>query len=85
MKKVLSFAVAIAAMFALAMPVGAQTQEAAMQAMMRPLPNDPAVKVGNLENGLTYYIRHNDKPAQRAEFSPRVPSREDILPCRSHP
>ena len=45
MKKVLSFAVAIAAMFALAMPVGAQTQEEAMQAMMRPLPNDPAVKV----------------------------------------
>ena len=33
-----------------------------------PLPNDPAVKVGKLDNGLTYYIRHNDKPAQRAEF-----------------
>ncbi len=33
-----------------------------------PLPNDPKVKVGKLENGLTYYIRHNDKPAQRAEF-----------------
>ena len=33
-----------------------------------PLPNDPAVKVGKLENGLTYYIRHNDQPAQRAEF-----------------
>ena len=32
------------------------------------LPNDPAVKVGKLENGMTYYIRHNDKPAQRAEF-----------------
>ena len=32
------------------------------------LPNDPDVKVGKLENGLTYYIRHNDKPAQRAEF-----------------
>ena len=32
------------------------------------LPNDPAVKVGKLDNGLTYYIRHNDKPAQRAEF-----------------
>lgn len=32
------------------------------------LPNDPAVRVGKLENGLTYYIRHNDKPAQRAEF-----------------
>ena len=34
----------------------------------QPLPNDPAVKVGKLENGMTYYIRHNDKPAQRAEF-----------------
>ena len=33
-----------------------------------PLPNDPAVRVGKLENGLTYYIRHNDQPAQRAEF-----------------
>ena len=32
------------------------------------LPIDPEVRVGKLENGLTYYIRHNDKPAQRAEF-----------------
>ena len=32
------------------------------------LPNDPAVRTGKLENGMTYYIRHNDKPAQRAEF-----------------
>ena len=30
--------------------------------------NDPSVKVGKLENGLTYYIKHNEKPAQRAEF-----------------
>ena len=33
-----------------------------------PLPNDPEVKVGKLDNGLTYFIRHNDKPEQRAEF-----------------
>ncbi len=32
------------------------------------LPNDEAVKVGKLENGMTYYIRHNAQPAQRAEF-----------------
>ena len=32
------------------------------------LPDDPAVRVGKLDNGLTYYIRHNDKPSQRAEF-----------------
>ena len=32
------------------------------------LPIDENVRIGKLENGLTYYIRHNDKPAQRAEF-----------------
>lgn len=32
------------------------------------LPNDETVRVGKLDNGLTYYIKHNDKPAQRAEF-----------------
>ncbi len=32
------------------------------------LPNDPEVRVGKLDNGMTYYIRHNEKPAQRAEF-----------------
>ena len=32
------------------------------------LPNDPATKVGKLDNGMTYYIRHNAKPADRAEF-----------------
>lgn len=33
-----------------------------------PLKNDPAVRIGKLENGLTYYIRHNGKPEKRAEF-----------------
>ena len=33
-----------------------------------PLPNDPETRVGQLENGMTYYIRHNEQPAQRAEF-----------------
>ena len=33
-----------------------------------PLKNDPAVRIGKLDNGLTYYIRHNAKPEQRAEF-----------------
>ena len=36
--------------------------------MMQALPNDPAVRVGKLDNGLTYYIRHNELPAHRAEF-----------------
>ena len=38
----------------------------AQQAM--PTPFDPNVRRGKLENGLTYYIRHNEKPAQRANF-----------------
>ena len=41
---------------------------AAAASAQTPLPNDPATRVGKLDNGLTYYIRHNDKPAQRAEF-----------------
>lgn len=40
----------------------------AQDPMMQALPDDSALRVGQLENGLTYYIRHNDKPAQRAEF-----------------
>ena len=47
----------IAAIFAVTMAFG-QT----------PLPNDPAVRIGKLDNGMTYYIRHNEQPAQRAEF-----------------
>ena len=38
----------------------------AQQAM--PAPFDQNVRRGKLENGLTYYIRHNEKPAQRANF-----------------
>lgn len=33
-----------------------------------PLPLDPKVKVGKLENGLTYYIRQNKKPEERVEL-----------------
>ncbi len=32
------------------------------------LPIDPKVRYGKLENGLTYYIRANKEPKQRAEF-----------------
>ncbi len=32
------------------------------------LPVDPQVEVGKFENGLTYYIRHNEKPENRAEL-----------------
>ncbi|MBR6121173.1 MAG: insulinase family protein [Prevotella sp.] len=38
------------------------------QMQMPPIPVDEAVRMGKLENGLTYYIRHNNWPEQRAEF-----------------
>ena len=53
------FIIIIAALVSATIAFGQQPQA---------LPNDPAVKVGKLENGMTYYIRHNAKPAQRAEF-----------------
>lgn len=35
---------------------------------MPPLPIDPNVRIGKLDNGLTYYIRHNELPENRADF-----------------
>ena len=35
---------------------------------MMELPLDPEVRVGKLENGMTYYIRHNEKPKGQASF-----------------
>ncbi|MBL7966353.1 MAG: insulinase family protein [Prolixibacteraceae bacterium] len=31
-------------------------------------PVDPAVRIGKLDNGMTYYIRHNEEPKERASF-----------------
>jgi zinc protease len=38
------------------------------KALKKPIPLDPNVKVGQLENGLTYYIRQNEKPEDKVEF-----------------
>ena len=38
------------------------------QAQMPSIPVDPDVRIGKLDNGLTYYIRHNNWPENRAEF-----------------
>ncbi len=37
-------------------------------AQMPTIPVDPDVRIGKLDNGLTYYIRHNEWPEKRAEF-----------------
>lgn len=46
--------------------VWAQTPEQMQQ--IPQLPVDPAVKVGKLDNGLTYYIRHNETPKGQVDF-----------------
>ena len=38
------------------------------QTELQPLPVDPKVRYGKLSNGLTYYIRHNELPKDRADF-----------------
>ncbi|MBQ7420913.1 MAG: insulinase family protein [Prevotella sp.] len=35
---------------------------------MPPIPLDKEVRIGKLENGLTYYIRHNEWPENKANF-----------------
>ncbi|KXT48859.1 M16 family metallopeptidase [Bacteroides intestinalis] len=43
-------------------------QAVAQQIQFPPLPVDKNVRIGQLDNGLTYYIRHNKLPENRAEF-----------------
>ena len=40
----------------------------AMAQEMPPIPVDDAVRIGKLDCGLTYYIRHNDYPENRVNF-----------------
>ncbi len=61
-------------------PAGATAQSAAAIApattaaardsfnLASPLPVDPALRIGTLNNGIRYYIRHNGQPEQRAEL-----------------
>ena len=56
MKKILTFAAAV--LFA----------ASAMAQQAQPLPVDPAVRIGHLDNGLTYYIRHHEEPKGQANF-----------------
>ena len=56
MKKIILSALALAMVWS----VGAQE--------LPKLPLDTAIRFGQLENGLTYYIRHNEQPKQRCDF-----------------
>ena len=74
-------ALAIAGAFAIVAapaPVGAQQEPAPQEALApapldtagldTPLPLDPAVRTGALDNGLRYFIRANDEPQDRADL-----------------
>ena len=58
MKRIVTVIAALA--FGLGMMASAQ--------QMPPIPVDPNVKIGKLDNGLTYYIRHNEEPKGQANF-----------------
>ena len=62
MKKIRVIFSAVALMFVTLL--SAQSLEQAMQ----PLPRDPQTRIGKLDNGLTYYIRHNEYPKGQANF-----------------
>ena len=59
--KVRMFLAAVLTMFS-------ATALVAQEMQLPPIPVDPAVRIGKLDNGLTYYIRHNDYPEHVANF-----------------
>jgi zinc protease len=48
--------------------VGGPARESSATGLDDPLPIDPAVRIGTLSSGLTYYIRENRQPENRAEL-----------------
>ncbi len=69
--KVRMFLAAVLTMFS-------ATAAVAQEMQMPPIPVDPAVRIGKLDNGLTYYIRHNDYPEHVANFY--IAARSGSLP-----
>ena len=55
-------------MLAAALALAGSAVMMAQEMQMPPIPVDPAVRVGKLDNGLTYYIRHNEYPEHMANF-----------------
>ena len=69
MKRFCSKPLAMLCMMALALPIATvYGQDNREQLLNTPLPMDPAVLYGKLDNGMTYYIRANGEPKNRAEF-----------------
>ena len=55
-------------LFTLAMALFMSVTASAQYDMNMPLPMDPDLKIGKLDNGLTYFIQHNEEPKDRADF-----------------
>ena len=55
-------------LFALLLMMVAFSTNMVMAQQMPPIPVDPEVRIGKLDCGLTYYIRHNDYPEHRVNF-----------------
>ena len=60
--------VAMPALVAAATLLCAASAAAQVPAMDEPIPPDPAVVTGTLDNGLTFFIHQNDQPENRAEL-----------------
>ena len=67
MKRILTV-IALTAVTVVSVLAQTREQMEAMIAQMPQLPITDQVRVGKLDNGLTYYIRKNQLPAKRAEF-----------------
>ena len=67
MKRILTVIAIALTMGAMAFAQSREQMEA-MIAQMPKIPNSEAVRIGHLDNGLTYYIRQNALPEKRAEF-----------------
>src|SRR5262249_54276703 len=50
------------------LPPGSGLAQQPTQPAAASLPRDPALVVGRLPNGLTYYVRKNSRPEKRAEL-----------------
>ena len=61
MRRMMKLAFVAIAGFA-CMPVAVRAQQ------MPPVPVDKEVRIGKLDNGLTYYIRHNEYPKNQVDF-----------------
>ena len=65
---IIKFAMRLRKLFVAALTLFSTTAMVAQEMQMPPIPVDPAVRIGKLDNGLTYYIRHNEYPEHVANF-----------------